>query len=109
MSLADQIAGSYRRAFAEVGEDVTLVRGDQRCTVKARVTGFDPAELVGAVQQGDRKVIMPAEPFAKGARPLPAEGVILIVGGKPHRIQAVDDSTRRVAGVLVAYELVVRG
>lgn len=109
MSLAGAAIAAYRRSVDLVGEPVTLVKGAQSVTVKARVVGFAPAELVGSIQQGDRKVIMPAEPFANGALPVPVEGVNIVVGGKTLRIEAVDDRTRRVAGVLIAYELAARG
>lgn len=109
MSLPSAAVAAYRRSVDLVGEPVTLTKGSQSTTVKARVVGFEPRELVGDIRQGDRKVIMPAEPFANGAVPVPAGDVLLIVGGKPMKIIAVNDSTRRIGGVLIAYEIVARG
>ncbi|MBX3536440.1 MAG: hypothetical protein KF735_02280 [Chelatococcus sp.] len=109
MTTAAEFIADLREQIDDVGESVTLTRGAQSTTVKAWVVGFEPRELVGDIRQGDRKVIMPAEPFAKGAVPAPAGDALLIVGGKPMKIIAVNDSTRRIGGVLIAYEIVARG
>lgn len=109
MSTAAEFIADLREMIEDIGESVTLTKGLQSISVKARVVGFEPRELVGDIRQGDRKVIMPAEPFAGGAGPAPARGVLITIGGKPHQIIAVDDSTRRIGGILIAYEIVARG
>lgn len=97
----------YRRQIAAHGETITLRRtGQSDQSVRARVTGYEPEELVGGIQQGDRKVIVLAEDVTGFT---PRKGDLVILRGAPLSIQAVDDSTRRVAGTLVAYELVARG
>ncbi len=109
---------SYRRMMDQAGETV-LVRiysgaGDARVSTdyaaKARVTGYAPDELVGDVRQGDRKLIIPHEELA--TQDFPSAAVVgnkVVVRGKELRIEALDDSTRRIAGQLIAYEIRARG
>lgn len=110
---------SYRRTMKEAGETVTIRRytaasGTPRPSVTkdvtARVTGYAPHELVGSIQQGDRRVIVLADDLATGAVTLPIKkGDKAVVRGRELNIESVDDSTRRVQGVLIALELQVRG
>lgn len=114
----DAIKASYRRALDQVGEAVTVRRysgtGPSRTKTDVAVTGrlleYDPAELAGGIEQGDRKLILLAEDIAGGGITLPLTvDDRVVVRGKEMRLLAPDDSTRRVAGVLIAYELQVRG
>lgn len=109
--------GMYRRLIAS-GEDVLLrrytgtgaTRAKFEVRVRAKVAGYEPQDLVGSVQQGDRKVIVLAEDVDAAQFPVPiTNSDKIVVRGKELTIQSVDDSTRRIAGVLVAYELPVRG
>lgn len=111
----EQSIASYRRSLKDV---VTIRRytgsGQNRpyfeATALARVTGFDPDELVGTIVQGDRKLIVLADDLVKAQFPLDLKkGDEVFVRGQKTTIQAADDSTRRVAGVLIAFELQVRG
>lgn len=78
--------------------------------VRGRVTGYQPHELVGSIVQGDRKVIVLAQDLLDRQFPLNlVKGDKAVVRGKELNIEAADDSTRRVAGVLIAYVLQVRG
>lgn len=110
------VRASYSRALALAGETVTLRRVNASPAaptdhqVRARVVGYQPEELVGGIQIGDRKVILLAEdvpgsflPFLLGGRDK------IVVRGKALNVESVDDSTRRVAGELIAYELRVKG
>lgn len=104
-------AASYRRMI-EPHETVVLRRGAVTATVRARVTDYRPAELIGAIQQGDRRIIVLAEDVVAAGFPLPfktAGGDQAIVRGRPTSIKAVDDTTRSDRGVTIAYELTVRG
>jgi hypothetical protein len=115
----EQIRADYRAALHRVGEPVTIKRyygtGSTRpfyqATVRARVTGYEPNELVGGVIQGDRKLIVSGEDIiGAGGITLPlVKGDKVIVRGRELNIEAADDSSRRVQGVLVAIELQVRG
>jgi hypothetical protein len=114
----DQIQADYRRAMDEAGEVVTFRRytgaGANRprfdADVRARVMDYTPDELVGTIVQGDRKLIVLAEDLITAQVPLDLrKGDKIVVRGKELNIEAVDDNTRRVQGVLIAYELQVRG
>ncbi|BAL77034.1 hypothetical protein [Bradyrhizobium cosmicum] len=121
----DQVLASHRRMLAAVGEPVIVRRysgtGAARSSIEAvaqaRVMGYQPKEIVGAVQQGDRKVILLNDPAAvvpsgkvalATMLPLTSDDS-LVIRGAAVAVQGVDDSTRRIGGVLVALELQVRG
>lgn len=114
----DAVRHAYKRALDLVGEAVIVRRytgtGQNRpkfdAAVMARVVDYEARELIGGIQQGDRKVILLAEDLARAQFDLPlVKGDKVVVRGKELNIEAPDDSTRRVAGVVVAYELQVRG
>jgi hypothetical protein len=111
MNAAEAIE-QHRSFLAEIGEDVIVRRyaADRSNTdipVKARVVGYQPGELVGAIVQGDRRVIMLAEPLT-GLLPL-TNADKLVIRGDEVAIKGVDDSTRRIGGTLVALEIHVEG
>lgn len=126
MSLADRVLRDYRSMFASVGETVTVRRYSGRGAARAvsaeaealaRVTGYEPKDIVGAVQQGDRRVILLNDPAAvvpsgkvalSTMLPLTSDDSLVIRGAEV-AVQGVDDSTRRIGSVLVALELQVRG
>jgi hypothetical protein len=110
----DQAKAAYRRQISRHGGPVTLQRGAgadaPKVTFKARVTGYQPQEMTGGVQQGDSKVIFMADDAAGFPLPIKAQSVDAIwQDGRKMTVQAVDDQTRRIAGTLIAYELRVRG
>lgn len=106
------------RAFlAEYGEDVIVRRytgaGESRAetvvTVRARIVGYTPAELIGAIAAGDRRVIMCIDGL-EDLLPLSLDGNDVIeVRGKEQSLKAIDDNTRRINGELIGLELQVRG
>lgn len=111
-----QIRADYAATFDRVGEFVVVRRftgaGQNRprfdYEARARVMGFDPRDLVGNIIEGDRKVILLAEDLIAAQCPLPlvvGDNLKAVVRGKEVSIKAVDDNTRRVAGVLIAIEL----
>jgi hypothetical protein len=113
-----EAAEGYRRAMDVAGETILIRRytgtGTSRprfdASVRARVVDFEPHELVGAIVQGDRKLIVLAEDMIAAQIPLDLrKGDKAVVRGRELNIEAADDSTRRIAGVLIAYELQVRG
>ena len=115
---AEAIKNDYKRALDLAGEQIVIRRyagtGPNRPKLeepaRARVTDFEAAELVGGIQQGDRKLIVLAEDLETAQFPLPlVKGDKAVVRGKEMNIEAADDSTRRVGGVLVAYEIQARG
>lgn len=114
----DETRQSYQEAMDAAGETVSVRRytgtGVGRThvdtDVRARVTGFQERELVGTIQQGDRKVIMLVDDLAAGGFALPVTANDkLILRGTMISIVSVDDSTRRLQGELIAYEIQARG
>lgn len=114
----EETKDAYRRAMDVAGETILIRRytgsGTSRprfdAQVRARVMDFEPRELVGSIVQGDRKLIVLAEDLVTAQVPLDLrKGDKVVVRGKELNIEAADDNTRRVQGVLVAYELQVRG
>lgn len=114
----DSILAAYRRTLDQVGEQIRIRRytgsGTNRpwfdVEVQARVMDFDPDELVGTIVQGDRKIIVLADDLTAAQVPDKIrKGDKAIVRGATLNIEAVDNNTRRVAGVLIAYQLQVRG
>lgn len=114
----DTAKGMYRRRIGK-GETVLIRRytgaGTNRprfdVAVRARVMGYETKELVGSIVQGDRRVIFLAEDLlaAQFALPLTTNDKA-VVRGKELAIIAPDDATRRAdGGVLVAFDLQVRG
>jgi hypothetical protein len=113
----DAARAMYRRRIG-VGETIYIRRYTGQGTarpkydapVRARVVGYDPKDFVGPIQQGDRRVIFLAEDLdaAQFTQPVTASDKA-VVQGKELAIIAPDNSTRRLQGELIAYELQVRG
>lgn len=113
-------AAAYARAFGLSGpaEDVQLVRqGDANAyLVRAWVTDFVPSDLAGAVEQGRRNAVVLASSVAASGFPLPfklnqdrLKWALSSASPKSNAITKIDDATRRVQGVLIAYELDLEG
>lgn len=118
MTSIGTILTAYRRELGQYGETTHIRRysgtGPGRTHVdtpmRARVRGYQPAELVGTIQQGDRNVIGLAEDLINGGFLMPVTASDkLIVRGRELAIMGVDDSSRRVGSMLVAIEIQVRG
>lgn len=114
----ESIKADYRAALDEVGEIITIRRftgsGPNRpkfeVQVRARVTGYQPNELIGGIQQGDRKAIVLHDDLVGCGLALPlTNSDYAVVKGRQHAIRVPDDATRRVAGQPIAYELQIIG
>lgn len=115
----DQARSAYLRALGGVGETVTIRRYagtgtgravSEEATAAARVSGYAPYELVGAIRQGDRKLIILVEDLENTDLTLPVRQTDkVVIRDLECSIEAVDDNSRRLAGELIAYELQVRG
>lgn len=105
----------YRASLRRRGETIIVRRytgtGENppytEAAALARVAGYDSDELVGGIVEGDRKIIVLGEDIASLLPLTNADHVI--VRGRELAVIAVDDSTRRTAGVLIAVELRARG
>jgi hypothetical protein len=107
----------WRRRIHKDGETVTLRRVVPNATpierqVKARVMGYAPEELIGGINQGDRKVFILAEDVEEVGFPVPLRtggGDQIVVRNRAMTIQVIDDNTHRIRGVLIAYEIRISG
>jgi hypothetical protein len=97
------------------GESVTVGRYDATAHLigfpaRAKVIGYQPSELVGGINQGDRRVLLLAEDLETNGLVLPLRvNDRILVRGKALNVVSIDDSTHRNAGVLNAYDLRVTG
>lgn len=110
-----RIKDEWREKMRE-GEIIKLVHDDfyaaqQTSSVRALVSGYRPEELVAGIDLGTRRVVAFADDVTGGA---PKEGDTIILRDgtaemKPLTIDSVDDSTLRVAGVLVCFIITASG
>lgn len=115
----DDAKQMYRDQFALHAEDIFIRRftgsGVSRTAVdtacRARVVDYRPDELVGSVVQGDRKVIVLVESLLDAGFSLPVtmQDKVYAARFDELAIMGIDDNTRRIAGVLIALDLQVRG
>ena len=102
---------AYRRQITTHGETITLRRRVSGVTtealVRAKLVQLAPDELVGGLTQKSRKAIVLAEDVESSGFPVPFKTALdqIVIGSTVLTIGIVDDTTRRVAGVLLAYEL----
>lgn len=115
----------HRSFLAEIGEDIIIRRwsgtGPGRtkvqAQVRARVSGYTPSQIIGAVAQGDINVIALNDPDAEvpaGMVPLSSLFPLsvddkLVIRGEEKSIKGINDNTRRVAGVLIALDIHAKG
>ena len=102
------------REMEQKGEEITVRRPGEppiEVTARALVSGYQPDELVGGVNQGDRKVTVSVQDLVKNGFPLPLRPGVdrVVIRGRAMTISDVDDSTLRIAGVLLAYRLRATG
>jgi hypothetical protein len=111
----ESVKSSYARdlkeiVFARRYTGSGAVRPVFNAKARAKVVGYAPYELIGTIVQGYCTVILYADDLIKNGFALPlTTNDKLVVRGKELAIIAADDSTRRVDGVLIAYELQARG
>lgn len=114
----DEVRQSYREAMDAAGETISIRRftgtGVGRTHIdtdaRARVTGYQERELVGTINQGDRKIIMLVDDLIDAGFAVPVTpNDKVILRGSMISIVSVDDSTRRIQGELIAYEIQARG
>jgi hypothetical protein len=104
---------AYRHSIDVTGEVLTLrtftgsgaARTPTDVIVRARVRAYEPSDMAGGTVQGDREIIV----LAADVPTAPVKGDQVLVRGKWMTVQAVDDSTRRIADTLMAYVIVARG
>lgn len=122
---AASIINDYRDALNFVGEpaDIKIRRysgtgigrssADTEITarvISATVAGRHDDALIGALQEGTKQVIALAQDLVDAGFALPLRSSDrVVIEDKEHVITRLDDQTRKVAGTLIAYDLVVKG
>lgn len=76
---------------------------------RARVTDFEDQELVGGVRQGDRKAIVYADDLVNNGLVTPVTVGDYFLDVDTSEYTVIEPKPRRVKGVLIAYELTLRG
>lgn len=112
----DSVKASYRNALKDTvtvrrysGTGLNRTYTDA-ASIRCRVVDYQPHELVGSIQQGDRRIVMYADDVSTNGLSLPVTtNDKIVLRGKELAIIQVDDSTRRINGELIAYELQARG
>jgi hypothetical protein len=94
------------------GETLTLRRElpvQTDVTVKGRVVGYAPQQLVGEIQQGDRVVIVGNAEIAAAAWPGPPKSGdrLVFANGSVFTLRTVD--TRKIGDEIAGHWLIVRG
>ena len=91
---------AYERALGYF-DNVTVTQGASVATARGRIFSETSVGLTDSIEQGRLRAILRARdlPF------VPSRGDLLEVGGHLYVISAVDDATRRVGGVTIAYEV----
>jgi len=108
---------AYARQFDQKGQVVSIRRIRPNAAnltvggIRAIITGYEPDELAAGIAQGDRKVFLSAADIAASGLPLPLQrGQDRVVdGSREMTIEEIDDSTHRIAGELLAYQVRVTG
>jgi hypothetical protein len=101
-------------AVNRIGQTVTVRRlsGTQQIpldvVVRAVVRGYGPDELLGGVQQGDRRVILTQHEMEQGqwCWPVKVQDRV-IIDGRTTTVQSVE--TRKIGNDIAMYVLQVRG
>ena len=121
----EELINQYRRALTDCGEDVAVRRYAgtgmardvvQEAIARGRVVGLNAKDIVGDIKLTDRKVILINDPGAvvpdgkvalSAMLPLTTNDKLFF---RSHEVAIIypDDDTRRVAGVLIALEILVR-
>lgn len=107
----------YAREMDTKGDAVVVRRvltggATQDGIARAMVEGYQPNEIAGGIQYGERRVILFANDLIEQNWPVPprVNDRILIQGGtRSLNILTVDDETHRFAGELFAYEIRAAG
>lgn len=107
MTLADVV----RRQIARYGRPLLLRRvgpPEVSVTLLGKVYSYSPAELIGGLQQGDRKIVLaPSDLQAAGFPGAPAKGDRVVMDGKTMVVQGCEP--RHAGPEIARYDIWVRG
>lgn len=91
---------AYVRALGYF-DQITVTHGAATGTARGRIFAETSDILTDAIEQGRLRAIVLASDLSF----VPARGDLLTVGGHPYVISSVDDATRRIGGVVIAYQV----
>lgn len=108
---------AYRRALGQFEDNVRITRSTGignsisklSVDVTARVRSITDAELIGGIAQEVVRFIVLAADIEAAQFPAPAVGDDVYVRGRTRKIKFVDDQTKRLGGVLIAYVIRAQG
>ena len=92
--------GAYIRALSYF-DQITIAHGSAAGTARGRIFAETSDILTDAIEQGRLRAII----LAMDLGFVPERGDILSVGGHRYVISSVDDATRRIGGVVIAYQV----
>lgn len=117
-----QALASHRRMLAQLGEDVIIRRWSgpaaarvaTEAVARGRPFALKPEQIVGNIKSGDCKVIVINDPAAVVPSGKVALSTLLplttndklVLAGRELAIKDPDDMTRRIAGIVVALEII---
>ena len=110
-----QATDAYRRFMAGAAQTVTVKRSTgagvliASVTCAARISGFSGSDVTGSTQQGVRNIIVLADDLGGFPLPFVINQDRIVWNGRTLVVKVVDDATRQVQGVIVAYVLTVEG
>lgn len=115
----------HRAFLVEIGEHIIVRRwsgtgAGRTCVeaqVRARVSGYTPSQIIGAVAQGDISVIVLNDPDANVPAGKVSLGSLLplsvddklVIRDEEKSIKGINDNSRRIGGVLIALEIHAKG
>lgn len=108
----EEALDSHRAHIEARGEPIELQRGGVTYpVVKSVVKNAVPMPMAGTVQQLGRVLIVMHEDVVASGFPLPFQSKIdrVVWNGKMLAIMSVNDATRRINGVQIAYEIELAG
>ncbi len=91
------------RRIAANQPDLTLA------TVRARIKGYRPEEVVGGIQAGSRNALLLAEDLTDVSPPVRKNDRLVLASGTELTVLSVDDSTHKHGATVLAFICEVAG
>lgn len=110
-NIKNSAAAFYTRMFATISTSGVIYKNngtgfDLYTGLRCILRGYAPHELIGDILVGDTRCLL--DPHSITVMPV-AHKDRIEVGAKTYAIENVDINTRQIGGLLLAYELRIRG